>query len=91
MPITHRQFDLGISPQVADWIAKIQSFLKEHAVEGCSEEEIRDALSYRNGKKSRAALSKALEVLVDFEALGKRSVQGKSYYMYRGEPVEPIV
>ena len=90
MSITSRQFDLGISPQIADWIAKVQQFLRQHPSQGYSEEDLREALSCDNGVEACADLSKALQVLTDFESLEKRWVNDTSYYMYRGEPVEPL-
>jgi hypothetical protein len=89
MPITSRQFDLGISPQIADWIAKVQKFLRQHPSQGYSEEDLREALSC-DDLEANAVLSKALQVLTDFESLEKRWVNDTSYYMYRGEPVEPL-
>jgi hypothetical protein len=90
MPITSRQFELGIDAEIADWINRAQQFLKQHAKLAYNEEELSEVLAHGKDAASREALAKALEVLADFEALEKRWVGEIAYYKYHGEPVEPL-
>jgi hypothetical protein len=90
MPITSRQFDLGIDAEIAALIDRAQQFLKQYAKLAYSEEELSEVLACGKDATSREALAKALEVLADFEVLEKRWVGNIAYYKYHGEPVEPL-
>ena len=42
MPITRKQFEVGIDPKIEEWMKTIHSFLYEHKNEGFTEEELRE-------------------------------------------------
>ncbi len=45
MPITRRQFDLGIDPTLEQWMTRIHKFLEDHRNEAFSEPDLKVRLS----------------------------------------------
>ena len=97
MPISRRQFDLGIDKETDDWITKIHQFLSEHKDEAYSEDEIRVKLNLKSSKyrytfssenigDSKTHFKIAIDTLVESGAIGKKEIQGINYYIY----IKPI-
>jgi len=102
MPITGKQFELGIDPKIEEWMRKIHSFLNKHKDEAFTEDELGeqlDALSEKY-KKVRAkgeddfavarfdsTFEAALEKLLEISAANSRLVRGVSYYRVGQEPL----
>lgn len=95
MPITRKQFDLGIDHLIERWMLKIHELLSQHRDKAYSEEELKAALSYlpiAEGTiaelahvKRRHPAEAALEKLVELGAIEARIVESKTYYAYLGE------
>ena len=86
MPITKRQFELGIDEDIQEWMRKIYDLLKADREIAFSYEELRhdflgNSYSYSEGTK----LGRALEVLVEISALDKRRVTDTDYYAFHWE------
>lgn len=47
MPITRRQFELGIDEPIAEWMKKIRDFLAAHKTEAYCLEELADHFDFR--------------------------------------------
>ena len=93
MPITGKQFELGIDSAIEEWMKKIHSFLVEHRDEASTQYELAeqlDGFSERYKKLSFGAVGvvaefnstfeMALEKLVETRAVESRLVRGQSYY-----------
>jgi hypothetical protein len=93
MPITRKQFYLGIDSEIEQWMRKIHPFLSEHKDEAFTVDELhqehKSELAYEgeSGLLSGAKLEvfdHALEKLVDLGAVAKRRIRNTDYYSYRG-------
>lgn len=92
MPITRKQFELGIDQLVERWMLKIHELLSQKRDEAFSADELKAASSYlpiAEGMTGELALIKrrhpaeaALEKLVELGAIEARVVESKTYYAY---------
>ena len=86
MPLSKRQFELGIDSEAEDWMRQAYQFLAGHPDLAYSSGEIEEAIlgieaaSGRSGK-----LDHALDVLTEIGALVKAKVRGTDYYGFREE------
>ncbi len=83
MPITRKQFEIGIDPKIEEWMEKIRAFLSEHKDEAFNANELLEALHGRNEPKDFLA---AVEKLVELGAAEKKIIRGTDYYSYREQP-----
>lgn len=86
MPITKRQFNLGIDEDVQKWMRQIYGLLERDRELAFSSDELRNKLlgdSYQPDE--RANLERALDVLVQIGAVDKRWVTDRDYYAFRME------
>jgi len=86
MPITKRQFELGIDEDIQSWMQKIYALLSKNRESAYSTEEIRDSLA---GDVFQDATSKmiyrARDVLVEIGAIDKRPVDFTDYFAFGSE------
>lgn len=86
MPLSRRQFELGVDPEAEDWMGQVYGHLEGHRDSAYSYDEVRKAI--RGGSLPQAELNKfnsALDVLVRIGAVNKAEVDGKDYYAYYQE------
>jgi hypothetical protein len=79
MPITRRQFDLGIDEDTEACMRQIHKFLASQKSKAFSREETFAALS---GTVSLKRFNVALEKLIELRAVDRRDVKGEPYYAY---------
>ena len=84
MPLTKRQFELGIEHQTEGWMQKAYELLAGDTEHAYSYREILDKLRGRTHVSS-AKLPRALEVLVGIGAVETREVDGTYYYAFHRE------
>jgi Fe2+ or Zn2+ uptake regulation protein len=84
MPLTKRQFELGIEHQTEGWMQKIYQLLSEDRDHAYSSREILEKLRGRS-HVSAVKLPRALEVLVGIGAVETREVDGTYYYAFYRE------
>ena len=80
MPITKRQFDLGIDQDIQSWMQKIYSLLSDNRESAYSTQEIQEILVgdiYQVGH--------SLSVLVKISAVDKRTVDFTDYFAFGSE------
>ena len=83
MPITKRQFELGIDEDIQEWMRTIYDLLEADREIAFSSEELRDDFLENSYESSeRAKLDRALEVLVQIGAVDKRWVTDTDYYAF---------
>ena len=79
MPITRRQFDLGIDKAVEQCMVRIHEFLSKSKNQAFSKGEIFSAIS---GEVPLKKFDRALEKLAEIRAVDVRYVKNESYYAY---------
>ena len=84
MPLTKRQFELGIEHQTEGWMRKVYELLASDRDHAYSSRELLDKLRGR-AHTSSAKLPRALEVLVGIGAVETRDVDGTHYYTFHLE------
>ena len=84
MPLTKRQFNLGIEHQTEDWMRRVYELLASDRGHAYSSRELLDKLRGR-AHTSSAKLPRALEVLVGIGAVETREVDGTYYYTFHRE------
>lgn len=86
MPITKRQFELGIDEDVQKWMRQVYDLLEGDRELAFSSDELRqNLLEYPYDSQERANLERALDVLVQIGALDKRWVTDRDYYAFHLE------
>lgn len=85
MPITRKQFELGIDSTVEDWMEKIYTFLDQNKTQAFNSSEIGAALDAPSnygemGYAQERAFNSALEKLVEMNAVNEREVEGTIYF-----------
>ena len=91
MPITGRQFDLGITPEIEEWMRRIYEFLSTHPGEAYSLDELEQALlnvepdhlsttDFLKQAAEERRFQNALEKLVDNNVLRGAEVDGVAYF-----------
>ena len=92
MPITRRQFDMGINDAIEGWMKKAIEFLAEHREEAFNNDELWEILygikTYKS--RDREAFDLALMRLVDQEKLEIRIIQNTNYYCYK-KPLKKFI
>ena len=86
MPLSRRQFELGVDQEAEDWMSRVYGLLEGHRDLAYSYDEVRKAVP--EGSLLRAELDKfngALDILVRIGAINKAEVDGKDYYAYYQE------
>ena len=86
MPLTKRQFQLGIDQEIENWMRQIYGFLaedREHAYSG--EELFKKVVGERWHSALQAKLDQALTVLVGIGTVELREVVGIPYYKFYHE------
>ncbi|MBI4311935.1 MAG: hypothetical protein HY681_09145 [Chloroflexi bacterium] len=83
MPISRRQFELGITPQVEEWMGKLYDFLADHRNQAYSEKELTMSLQVNPSVMETGLLEYALKVLVATDAVDSRIVDGETYYAFQ--------
>ncbi len=89
MPMSRRQFELGVNNREADLMREVYEWLTNHSDLAYSVSEIAEALLgpepvQRHGMDIMY-LDKALDVLVGIGALEQRIVRGTGYYAFLQE------
>ena len=79
MPITRRQFDLGISDAVEECMRRVHKFLAGHRTKAYSRDEIFAAIA---GEAPLKVFNDALTKLAEVRAIDVRYVKGQPYYAY---------
>ena len=83
MPITKRQFDLGIDEVIQSWMQKIYALLSDNRESAYSTEEIRESLPEDLYQGVTLNLfNHALNVLVKISAIDKRTVDFTDYFAF---------
>ena len=83
MPLTKRQFELEIDEEIENWMRGVYDLLVNHRDLAYSDRELRDAvlgehLRYETERK----FLRALEVLVEIEAIEARRVHSNDYFAF---------
>jgi len=102
MPITRRQFELGIDDKVEELMQRIASYLEDHKDSAFSFEELKLALHtgpergelgaiYASPRPEWHLLGPALERLVDLNVVSLRVVAGTGYYATGRYSLEDIL
>ena len=95
MPITRRQFELGIDPAIEEWMEKLYDFLKDHKAEAYSADELEATFRvaptttalFVTRSPEQDALGRALAALLEIRAIDTREVRGVTYYAFK-RPVD---
>ena len=92
MPITKRQFELGIDEDIQSWMQKIYARLSTNRELAYSAEEVQEGLLHdtRQVQTLEKAgtmhkIYRALDVLVEIGAVDKRSVADTGYFAFGSE------
>lgn len=80
MPITRRQFDLGISSTIEGWMRDIYEFLSSRPNEAFSQEELETLLGIKQVETERERFFAALDKLVETNVVKQAMVEGDNYY-----------
>jgi hypothetical protein len=83
MPISRRQFELGITPQVEEWMEKLYDFLAERKNQAYSEKELAKSLEAPSSVTETGLISYALKILITTYALDSKVVEGETYYAFQ--------
>lgn len=86
MPLSLRQFDLGINEEIESWMRQIYALLLSHRDLAYSSKELRHAiLDDSAGTANTRSFERALEVLAEIRAIEKRWVDDEDYYAFHQE------
>jgi len=86
MPLTIRQFELGIDEDIENWMRHIYELLEGNRELAYSFEELlQNFLGTSYQSVLREKLNRALDVLVMIGAVDKREVTRTDYYAFRRE------
>ena len=84
MPLSRRQFELGIDSEAEDWMRQAYQFLSEHPELAYSSGELEEAILGTEASSGRSGkLDHALDVLAEIGAFVKAKVKGTDYYAFR--------
>ena len=81
MPITSRQFELGIDNHVLNCMRQVQSFLYLHSAKAFEKHELESGLA-ENKALFRDVFPDVLEFMVEIGAIDRKDVKGITYYAY---------
>ena len=82
MPITRRQFELGINDDIEEWMREAHAFFSMRRDEAFSTGEIAQNLEADSKAGGTRDLRRGLEALERVLAIQKRVVRGKTYYAF---------
>jgi hypothetical protein len=87
MPITRRQFELGIDAKTEEWMDRIRTFLAEHRDEAFTDDELWKAIYAKPTwtASEREAFDEALYTFVyeaAEESVGRKKIRDIYYYAY---------
>ena len=86
MPLSLRQFDLGINEEIESWMRQVYGLLLSHRDLAYSSRELRHAiLGDSAGVDSSGGFVRALEVLAEIRAIEKRWINDEDYYAFYQE------
>ena len=86
MPLSKRQFELGIDSEAEDWMRQAYQFLAGQPDLAYSLEELEEAVPGKEASSGRSGkLEHALDVLAEIGAFDKATVRGTDYYAFREE------
>ena len=83
MPITRRQFELGIDKEVEGWIRQVYGQLEKNKDLAYSHQELLEGL--RGGPPEPEKFERALYALLALSAVAKSEVDGTDYYAFNRE------
>ena len=84
MPITRRQFELGINQHVEKLMRSAYDLLASHTEEAFDDDEIATVIGLdKNNPPQQQALELALETLLHVLAIEERVVAGARYYSHK--------
>ena len=91
MPISRKQFERGIDPQVEELMGKINHFLSGHRDEAFDSSELLEAAMGSSREKDKLdAFNEALMKLIEMEMVEKKAIGGIDYYSYQGKK-KPVI
>ena len=86
MPLTVRQFDLGIDHEIDKWMSQIYGFLAAKRDLAFSSEELLQAVLGDSPETTRREkFGRVMNVLAEIRAVGKRWVGNSDYYIFLQE------
>ena len=86
MPLSIRQFDLGINEEIESWMRQVYELLLGHRELAYSATELRQAILADSAAVSNSdSFGRALEVLAELRAIEKRWVNDEDYYAFLQE------
>ena len=94
MPLTKRQFELGITDEVENWMRAVYNLLGGHKELAYSQQEIIDSLlgeepisgdSYLEYSRGSRNIEHSLGVLAGIGAVERRKVGYQEYYVFQQE------
>ena len=84
MPLSKRQFELGIDSEAEDWMRQAYQFLARHPDLAYSSGELAEAILGTEASSEKSGkLDHALDVLAEIGAFDKAKVRGTDYYAFR--------
>ena len=96
MPISRRQFNLGINNELKDWMEKLYTVLQQNKETAYTQEELEELLEVNAtsiGLESNAqtALDKALERLITMNCAESREINGTLYFAVGQRELETVL
>ncbi len=88
MPITKRHFDLGINPEIADWMKKIYAYLIRNKDEAFTTDEIESDLQVQTFSDASDLFSTAIQKLEETGAIESRRIRAEWYYSIGSRPLD---
>ena len=83
MPLTKRQFEMGVDEEGERWMRQVYDLLAEHRELAYSAEELRrTVMGDLHVVTQTGKFKRALEVLVGIGAVDQREVDGTEYYAF---------
>lgn len=86
MPITRRQFELGVDKKMTELMRVIHDFLLDNIHKAYDKDELVYLLPHFKDLPSEI-IDKVLDKLVEAEAVEEGTIKGEKYYAYKG-PLE---
>ena len=80
MPLTKRQFDLGVDEEGEEFMRQIYQLLSAHPELAYSQEEIQDLIRAQDSSADEIKIERAVEVLVGVGAVGKRQFDATGHF-----------